>query len=58
MISEIALDIVKKTFVLEKNKEDNKLSQQLDVLSLESEMWTDFKEQTSQDLTNLYEDSL
>ncbi|XP_016836577.1 uncharacterized protein LOC100679381 isoform X2 [Nasonia vitripennis] len=55
---EIALDIVKKTFVLEKNKEDNKLSQQLDVLNLENEMWTDFKTQTSQDLTKLYEDSL
>ncbi|XP_011498990.1 PREDICTED: uncharacterized protein LOC105363094 [Ceratosolen solmsi marchali] len=54
---EIALDIVKKTFVLEKKEENKDKSQQLNLVELESSRWTDFSP-TIPDLIRLYEDTL
>ncbi|XP_014210821.1 uncharacterized protein LOC106641092 [Copidosoma floridanum] len=51
---EVALDIVKKTFVLEKNKEESRI-QGLNMIGLESERWIDFTPSNA-DLIKLYEE--
>ncbi|XP_058802364.1 uncharacterized protein LOC131670639 [Phymastichus coffea] len=52
---EAALDIVKKTFDLDKNREDMEPNQhKLDLINLESQRWTDISPPTSLDLLKLY----